>query len=559
MKAVNQSSEVLNRKLHAKTWAEMATRTFKIGDVVTLRGHTNNGVGGGLLIAVNSAGLTADNGFISVTASAGIYLRRDNPKKTPYEFGFIDGGADVSITANACTVAHGELNLDGGKTYDLQKQLNVIKLRAVGGARATLNLTSPTGNGIWSGPTSEFVNTAAVMCIGAVGSPLEGADVRDINIQCNKMRIFGNGTGVKGFMFVRCRGFKQSSCAVTNCASYAFWDYDVNATGTTYCSGVRDNCWATDSAVSFEQVNCRGIVLTNCHGYLSAAVGPYVPEAIFHAYGGSDMRVVYDNCTGIADGVCPAVFSILNECKNISVRNCKFINNYNAGAAVASAVYFEPAGGNFSGINFDNCELSSSYWAAVIIGPGLLGSVDALINFNDCKISGKSIGVAISGTGGNYTFTNCNSLGTSIGGATAFGLKNEGVSNTVRYLFGRLTATGGPSPQASNLSSSSIYGTIQIPASVQSRVIRQQKIEEETFLNQVDHASVVVAFQWATLPTSKIKVSAMINAAGAVNGAAAAGQAVAISYIILGDQNIRLYAPLAAAGRKVGYEITEYE
>src|SRR6187402_1195962 len=100
-----QSGAVVLKKLFADTFASFATKRVKLGQVVTLKGHTVLNVGGGNFIGVASG--TPDTGSCSATATAGIFVVRQNPKKNPYEFGFLDGGVDVSVAANACATVYG--------------------------------------------------------------------------------------------------------------------------------------------------------------------------------------------------------------------------------------------------------------------------------------------------------------------------------------------------------------------------------------------------------------------------------------------------------------------
>lgn len=549
-------SGVLGRQVVPNAAAFASTSAFD-GQLVYLIEHTSGKKGGGNFIG-RAGSPTPNNVNIFASATVGFYYQRQNPSYYIYEGGFVDGGTDASVAINACMSAYNVCYLDGGKTYNLQYQINAIVLKAAGGV-ATLNLTSPTGNTRWGGPSSSYGNTAAILALGGAGSPLKGVEIENIIVECNKLIGATGSVGIKGIMNSRNQSFKVKGCTVNNCASYAFWAMDDATTGTTYCSGTYDDCYANNSAVSFEQVNVRGVTLNNCRAYIGAAALGYTPEFMFHPYGGSDMQVVYNNCIGISDGVCPSIFGALLECKNVTANDCQFINRYNGGASIQAAVYFENSGGNFGGIAFNNCILRSDFFASVILLPGAAGSSTAEFSFTDCTIDGKSIGVQFNGTGGYYSFVNCITTGTSISGGTAFGYNNNGTGPVVQVTGGRATGTGGVSPQASNLSASSFNKTILTPASSGTLNIRQTKMGTAALTSSGTYSSVLVSFPAATVDATKVTITYMIDATGAATGAAAAALAVPLSFIRIDATNYRIYAVTGAAGSNVNYTITEYE
>ena len=58
---------------------------------------------------------------------------------------------------------------------------------------------------------------------------------------------------------------------------------------------------------------------------------------------------------------------------------------------------------------------------------------------------------------------------------------------------------------------------------------------------------------------TKVVISAMINATGALTGVEAVSWSTPLSWISLDDTNFRLYAPVEFAERTVNYVMTEYE
>lgn len=520
------------------------------------------GVGGGFFIQKLGAPV-ADLGKIIASVSPGYYWERQHPRKTPYEFGFIDGGADVSVAVNACTVAYGACYLDPGKTYNLQYQIKPLLFHCIGGG-AVLNCTSPTGNNRFGSLN------AAVYPLGGVGSPLEGVDIRNIHINCNKLIGVTGSTGIKGYLFQRLKNFKQAGCIVTNCASYGFWDYDTATTGTTYCSGIRDNCGAIDCAVSFEQVNVRGVTLNNCVAYTSAGLTGMTVEAQFHFYGGADMQLTYNNCRGIADGPCPVICLVLLEAKNVNINDCTFINNYNLGSGnITAAVYAEGTGGNYDNINFKNCILTSTYSAAVYVQPGLAGAATHKWTFTGCRITGIQIGVQFNGTGGRYIFDNCETSASAPNPIQPFAYYNNASNPVVQIRNGWATASGpAVGAAASNLDASSFLGTIQSPAGTVLPSVRQRLVGIGTVISDGAYAYSNIPFPsavlgWTSLSanTTKLGVEIVIDygLSGAPDLPTAAGAAYPVSVAMVDNQTVRIiFSNTAAATKKFRYVLTEY-
>lgn len=550
-KASVASSSVLEKKLFADTYADIATKKVKLGQIINVKGHTVNGVGGGNFVVVNSAGFTVDTGSVSGTGTAGCVAIRQNPKRTPYEFGFVDGGNDASVAINACTTAYGACYLDAGKTYNIRYSVNPLKFVCSGGV-AKLNCVSPTGN-------TRFGSLyAAVYASGSAGAPLEGVDVRNIWIECNELIGVTGSTGLKGFMFQRLKNFYQSGCTVNKSASYAYWDTDVSGTGTTYCYGVRENCWATDSAVSFEQVNVRGITLNNCNAYTSTATLSFVPECQFHAYGGDDMRVTYNNCTGIADGVCPAIVSLALTCKNLSASDCRFINNHNGAGDIRAALYMEGAAGNFHNIKFKNCELRSLYYGAAVMTVGASGAAGGVMKMDGCTIVGKDFGITIGGTGGIYEFSNCESSASSAGGVTPWAYYNNGSPTRFKVIGGSAVVSGGVLPSfPSNFGSDKFVGVYCSPSASALPSVRQELYGTGVLLNGGDNANFTIAFPSSMANYAKVVLQANIDATGH-SSSVAAGEAVAFSMANVDGTNVRIFTAQAQQGKTVKYCLKEY-
>lgn len=556
------------------TVADISTTPMQAGQIFELvEYHAGTGYGGGKLLA-KLGSPTIDNGSKFASGTAGVYVERVNPQKTPYEFGYQDGGEDASPAINACTLAYGACYLDRGKTYDIATVVRARKLHSIGG-KATLNCVSPTSN-------NRFGSTgAAVHCSPNLGytdttdtGTLSGVDIQNIVIQCNGLISATGSVGLKGFHKYRCNDFYMRACDVYNCASYAFWAHDDATTGTNFCSGTYDDCYAFDSQVSFEQVNVRGVTLNNCHGYISSAALSYptAVEAIFHPYGGSDMRVTYNNCTGIADGPCPAVMLALLAAKNISVNDCQFINNYDNGINIQAAVILDGSGSSsFDSVNFDNCTLKSLYSSAVRLTPGASGGAEAAFKFNRCEIDGYQLGVYASGTGGRYSFVDCNTFARASLAVTPICYQVESGYTSFQVIGGTATAstTGSGTPTVSSLPRSIFNGTILNPNTGALPVARQRVVGTAVFggdgstyavLNVILPSAVL---GWTSWSVNTAKISANIQIDYGISGAADFPSAVAIAYptVIAMPANdvVRFVGDNTLEGLTARYEITEWE
>jgi hypothetical protein len=536
------------------------------GMIVYTRQHTSGGIGGGYF--QDFAGtITNDTGSkINNTITAGRHWKRVNPQKTPYEFGYLDGGVDAAVAINACITAYGDCFLDGGKTYNIQYQIdNPKRFWALGGV-ATLNCTSPTAN------TRFGSLNAAIYALGGVGNPLSGVDVQNITIDCNKLIGVTGSTGIKGFLFQRLDNFYQRNCKVFDCASYGFWDYDVSTTGTTYCSGTRDDCTAIDCQVAFEQVNVRGVTLNNCYGYISNATLGYVPECIYHAYGGADMQIVYNNCVGVADGVCPSIFLGLLEVKNLTMNDCIFQNNYNNGASIQAAIFFDASGtSNFDNITFKNCTFKSLFTTAVTLSDGSASTTDNTFRFINCEIEGYQIGVQLNVARGRYYFTDCDVRGRASLAVTPYAIYNNGTPTEVKVIGGffKASTTGSGTPTISNMSSGIFTSTTLDPAGSAPPKIRQKVAgiatwggDGSTYAN----LNVVLpgaCLNWTSVDVHTCKVTGIVQVDYGLSLAASFPAAVAMAYPVVGAMvanNIyRFVGHFSMKDKIAHYEVTEYE
>lgn len=547
----------ISGSLTAPTFASLATTPSFPGQIIRTMGHTNPGIGGQTFQDF-SGSITNDTGSqITNTVTTGRYWKAIDPQRTPYEFGYIDGGVDASAAINACTAAWGECWLDKGKTYDIQYTVLARSLQCRGGV-ATLNCTSPTANTRFGSIGAAVMASPNAYGVTTNTGVLKGVDLQGFIIECNKLIGATGSTGLKGVYQYRCENFYNRNITVRNSASYSFWDHDDATTGTLYCSGTRDDCWAIDGAVSFEQVNVRGVTLNNCNAYTSTATLGYAPECQFHAYGGSDMRIVYNNCTGIADGNCPAIVSLAMEAKNIAMNDSRFINNYNGGASIMAALYMEGVGGNFGNINAKNCTFTSQYSLAVVMTIGASGSASAKFDFSECTIQGIAAGVTINGTGGIYEFANCAVGATASGATVPYAYYNNGAPTRFKAIGGSAIVSGGTAPVfPSNIAASNFTSVYCSPNASTLPVIKQHVVGKGTLLNGGDNANYLINMTESIVSFDKCSCVAIVDSSG-MSTANAAAAAIPFSFFYLNATQVRVYTAQANNGKVVKFDIKEY-
>lgn len=537
------------------TFADLATTAALPGQIVETKGHTISGVGGQKFQDMPGSIVNNNGSQINNTVTAGRHWKAIYPKKNPYQFGFVDGGSDASVAINSCAAVYGEAYLDPGKTYNIQYAVTAKRLICEGG-RATLNCTSPTSDNKFG------TNNGAIVISGSVGSPLEGVEVKNVNVNCNRLKYPNDSAYIKGQIFYKLKNFERSGCDVIGCSSYAFWDWDTIGQ-TDYCSGTTTDCNAIDASVSFEQVNTGHVVYNNCYAYRSTAVIPSLTvEYQYHPYGGTDkMSVVYNNCIGVADGYVPSIFAPLLACKNITANDCKFINNSILASQVSAAVFLSNSNGNYDNLTFNNCILKSVNSAAVYLDRGQLGSNNARFKFFQCDIDGETVGVQFNGPGGIYSFVDCDVTGSTSGSSTPFSYYNNGSPTRIQVRSGSASAIGSAAVNASNLDPTVFMGTFFVPAGFQNPQIRQQKYGTATLINNTDHAYINVKFPFGVLDRDKVVILATVDAQGAAGGPSAS-YATPISWnsleAIPGADDFRIYTNVSFATRKLNYLITEY-
>lgn len=429
---------------------------FIDGQLVNVSGHTINGIGGGIFqVDLTDRNANDDNGSVIIGWRGVRFKRIDVLQPTAEMFGAnINPQDDQSLFINRCTNAFGECYLKGGETYNIQHPVTAIVLNTYGEGYATLNLLSPLDDNKF-GP-SPYIDSAAVYCNGEIGEPLYGVHIENIIVHCNGLLNSNGNVGVKGFLFMRCHGFYQRNCFVYDSSSYAFWDADADKrplTIMTYSSGTRENCFAVDSNVGFEQVNCRGIILNNCHAYRSERELPYTVEALFHCYGGSNMQLVYKNCSGIADGQCTAILSLVLECKHVLISDCQFINNFNNDNHIQSGVYFGWQAANFDDVKFIDCTIVSQYSLGLSVTTGEFGSNSSELGFTNCIIKGHHVGVHLAGNGGTFKFKNCEVEAKASGETVPWAYYSDGAPSTVAITGGKASVFGDTIIAASNMDS----------------------------------------------------------------------------------------------------------
>lgn len=415
------------------------------GRQVRLLGHSIDGIGGGIFQADLFDRKSKDDGGSVIVGLNGVRFKRIRPEIPSAEmFGAsVNLEEDQSAYINNCMKAYGACYLNGGKIYNIKYPIGAIVLGTYGSGTAALNLVSPTNDNRFG--YSPFVDSAAVFCDGKIGTPLSGVHIENIEIFCNGLLNANGTTGVKGFILMRCVNFFQRNCFVYDSSSYAFWDADASRHKLeilTYCSGVRENCTAVDSHVGFEQVNCRGVTLINCNAVRTNKILSYTVEALFHAYGGADMQLIYRNCSAVADGQCTATLLFARECKNVLIDNCLFVNNYNNGDNIQASVFFEGKGANYDNIIFKNSVFRSMFSHSIVLNNGEFGSNSANFQLINCTAEGYHVGIQINGIGGIYYLENCHVIANATGDTVPWAIYVNGVPSGLNMKGGSATVLG---------------------------------------------------------------------------------------------------------------------
>jgi hypothetical protein len=437
-------------------------------------------------------------------------------------------------------------------TYRISANLNIGGKQLIGAGKyeTIIFCFSPASNGRFGGTTT---NQAAVYSLGTTGNTISGSQVSNLTIDCNGLLNATGSVGLKGVLFYKTHGGYAKNVRVIDSRSYAFWCADAVG-ATDYASAVFEDCEETGSEIGFEAVNVSTCFFVRCKSEKPLASPAWPIFNMFHAYGLTDTAlVVFDNCYG--RGYASTVIDLILQCRNVQFLGGYF-ENLTAGNG---AFFFNSTSSDYLSIEFGNAVFKSAGFGGVL-------SIGALApsGRKGAKFIGGSItasngnGVSIQSNNSVFEFVGTDISSTRTDGAAAFCLVSSGTDNVVQFTGGSLRASGGAGTAVQQNITLSVSGqTIQVPSSGAVPVAKQIVYGTGTLILDGTYSYFNAVFPFAT-DASKVVMTAMIDAAGAADGAAAAAEAVAMSFIRLDNVTYRIYAPTAAAGRDVNWQLIEY-
>jgi hypothetical protein len=469
------------------------------------------------------------------------------------DFGAVgDGVADDTAAIQAALAAHSTVFMPVG-TFRISANINIGGKRLLGAGKhkTTIVCFSPTTNGRFGGVTA---NQAAVYTLGTTGNTVQGGEVSDLTIHCSGLLNATGSTGLKGVMFYKSHGCHAKNVKVIDSRSYAFWC--VDAVGATdYASAVFEDCEESGSEIGFEAVNVSTCSFVRCKSEKPLTSTSWPIFSMFHAYGLSDSALVtFDNCYG--RGHASTVVDLALKCRNV-----QFVGGYFEQLTAGNGcLFFTFLGGDFASIEFGNAVFRSAGFGGVLVKGDQAPSGAKAAKFIGGSISAnQGVGLEIQDSNVTLEFVGTDVSSTTTTGAAALCFVSEGTGNVVQFTGGALRAVGGAGTAVSQGVTMRISDqTIQVPSTSVAPRVRQVVYGSGALQANGDYTFLNMIFPSASTPT-RVVVTAMIDATGAANGLAAANQAATFSFIPLDNQVYRLYAPLAAAGRSVRWQMVEYE
>lgn len=470
------------------------------------------------------------------------------------DYGAVGNGVadDTAAIVAALAATTSTVYMPAG-TYRVSTNLNIGAKQLIGAGKyeTIIQCFSPTSNGRFGGSAT---NQAAVYSLGTTGNTISGSQVSDLTIDCDGLLNATGSVGLKGVMFYKSHACIASNVRVIDSRSYAFWCADAIGS-TDFCSAVFEDCEETGSEIGFEAVNPSTCYFVRCKSIKPLASPTWTVDNMFHAYGMTDEAlVVFDNCYG--RGYCATVISLLLKCRNV-----QFIGGYFEQLTAANGAFFIlSTSGDHLAIEFGSAVFKSAgYGGVASIGDAAPSGRKSTKFIGGSITASNGNGVEFQSNNGIFEFVGTDISATRSGGAAAYALVTSGTGNIVQVSGGSLTAVGGAGTAVSlGVTAYISEQTIQVPSSLQTPRIRQLIYGTDTLINDTTYAYVNANFPFATLDVSKVVMTAIIDATGAADGAAAAAEATPFSYVSLDNTNFRIFAVTAAAGRDVNWQLTEY-
>ncbi len=545
---LTQSNQILSDGSSYWRWGGALPKTVTAGSA-----PTPTGVGNWIVLSdfalrgdLGAAGSTVPVGGVlagSLALAKWFFITPQNIDTT--------GATDATSIINAALSSNSHVALPAGD-IKITGNLNIAGkvLLGQGKEKTRLICHSPTGNGRFGGSEG---NQAAVFSNGAIGSPVYGSTVIGLTIDCNGLLNATGSIGLKGVMFRKSHGCYAKDIRVIDSSSYAFWCAD-DVAQSDYASAVFEDCEEIGSEIGFEAVNVTTCRFVRCNSFKPRVTSDWPVFSMFHAYTlKDDALVTFENCYGI--GYSSTVIDLLLKCRNI-----KFIGgHFEQLNSSSSALFMSNVNSDYENIDFVGCTMVSAGFGAVLSTGELAPSGRIGAKFTGCSITAKNgVGVEVQGDNGVFEFVNTEIFSTVTGGGAGLCFASSDASNLATVVGGSLKAVGGAGTAiSSGLPTRISDQTIQSPSAGALPRIKQVAYGETALINDGGNSFFNATFANAS-DTSKVVVTAFINATGAADGAAAAAQATTLSFIPIDNQTFRFYASTAAAGRKVRWQLTEY-
>ena len=534
------------------TYADVRALTASYPLETIIVGGANTLGDGGVGVFTKSVSGVDNGGSILEDLAGNGWNRSDLSYPAPEWF--YDGASSWHSAINTCLSIFGICHLEEDKTYNIEQGINLAGRTLRCGKRTIINCVSPTANGRFGGVAT---TQAAIYSHGTTGNPVYGSAMYGGEIHCNGLINATGSVGLKGLNFLKSHECYAESVIVRDCASYAFWVNDLVG-NTDYASATFVNCIEYDAEIGFEAVNVSTAKFIACESYKTKAV-TYPVSTSFTAYGlTDDASVEFTDCTSIADAVSAASTCalFLLKCRNITISGGLYTNK----VVGNSSVFFEEAGGDFDNISLQGVTVRSQGGSAINLTTGALAATGQRISFSNCDIkANNNVGLVLSSSvSGVYDIAASKISSVRVDAGAAIAVFENAGGNICRVSGGELFASGGAGTTAYQMADMLVSGeTLLTPAGTTIQRVIQRVIGNGTLANDGTYSYLNTAFSGAA-DMSKVVVTAMVDATGAADGAAAAALATTISFVPLDTQNIRLYAPTAAAGRSVAFSITEY-
>lgn len=438
------------------SFSALGSAPGSVGDIVSLRGHTTAGIGGGNFVA-KSGSVTNDGGTQINSATAGVYWQRIYDNLTNTMFGALGDGSDDTAATQLALLA-----LTSGKSLEL-----------IGNSILSASLVPTVDNTVIFGKgklTAKAATNFEQMLIGTGRSKVR---VIGLEFDCNKanrssgqnVRFIGPGFSASndcGFFDVTVRNARgyggisavgmflsgnSNRCKADGCRFYDCGDagFDSDGVFTKGNQNIISNCIAKDCTdVAFVLEDSNYGVISGCTS-IDCAGGAAITNA-----SGSDRRgniingLTVRNWSGASTGgiqignPAAAAGDLLDTVVNGIVMSAD-----TAVAGAGAAINIRAVGtGRVKGLTIAGSRFNGSVNQLILVngddvhisGCDLKGSTDSAIQFQDGTTGGFVSGTKI--TGGSYGVSTAGTAEASVQGIIC-----DGQTSSALYAFDTSTLT----------------------------------------------------------------------------------------------------------------------